>query len=139
MASITPLGRFLQSIFALVTHGMIYSRKNRCDRCRKPTHQEDSYLYLLPSFLDDEFQEDVEYYINNAVPLRDEREIPPGRRACYFNIFLCPFCGNREVTIADFLNVREQQLLKGMAVVPYAQVSHFIMESQNRLQQESGI
>lgn len=136
MPRITSFGAVLQGIFALVTHHMIYSRKNRCDRCRKPTHQEDSYLYLLPSFLDDESQEDVEYYINNAVPLRDESEIPPGRRACYFNIFLCPSCGNREVTIADFLNVRDQQLLKGMVGVPYSRLSNFIMESQNRLQQE---
>ena len=91
---------------------------------------EASYLYLLPSYLDDAHVEDLDYYLKNAVPIAELTDIPSGRRACYFNVFRCPACTHREVSLIDFLHVRGETLLKGAEECPYEKVQSFFMETQ---------
>ena len=112
----------------LLTSKFLYTDKLRCKQCKGNCQYDRSFLYLLPSFLDDEHVEGVEYYIENAVPLEDETQIPAGRRSCSFNVSCCESCGCRYVAIVDFLQVRDSQLVKGIENCSYAEVEEFLRD-----------
>ena len=128
--TVTPIGKILTSLFRLLGRKLMYTDKPRCNECKAGMVQEGSYLYLLPSYFDDEHVEDLEYYFENGIPLTDSSQIPPGRRACYFNVFRCEECGNRRVSIADFLNVRGDELPKGIEECPYEKAKEFLMRTR---------
>lgn len=98
----------------------------KCSKCKGSMQMESENLYVLPVSFGDEHPENAEYYIKNAVQIADEQEIPTGRRACYIRVFRCGDCGFRNVSVIDFLKVREDQLLKGAACYTYEEFRDFL-------------
>ena len=65
--TVTPIGKILTSLFRLLGRKLMYTDKPRCNECKAGMVQEGSYLYLLPSYFDDEHVEDLEYYFENGM------------------------------------------------------------------------
>lgn len=98
----------------------------KCSKCKGLMQTESTYLYLLPISFGVEHEECAEYYLNNAVPINDEEEIPTGRRACYIKVLRCGDCSRREVSVIDFLKVREDEVPKSAGRYPYEQFQEFL-------------
>lgn len=124
--SVRAIDKLLESGARLLMRKLMYTDKPRCRKCKAVCEYEESFLYLMPGFVGDEHIEEIDYYVRNGVPIEDTNQIPPGRRACYFNVFHCPKCGYRNVSIVDFLNVRDNTLVKGIEECPYSEVEMFL-------------
>lgn len=99
-----------------------------CEMCKGKMVDTTSYLYLLPVQFSEEHEESAEYYLNNAVRIESTEQIPNGNRACYMYVFQCQSCGHRIVSVVDFLQVRDSQLIKAGDVYPYEDFQEFFMQ-----------
>lgn len=102
----------------------------KCKKCKGVMTAVESFLYLIPVYFDDEHEESAQYYIQNAKPISDDSQIPSGNRACYLHVFQCQNCGHKNISIVDFLKVREKQVIKGGEIYPYGEFEHFIRNRQ---------
>lgn len=98
----------------------------KCKKCKGVMTAVESLLYLIPVHFDDEHEESAKYYIQNAKPIADDSQIPSGNRACYLHVFQCQDCGYKNISIVDFLKVREKEMIKGGEIYPYEEFEHFI-------------
>lgn len=98
----------------------------KCSKCKGSMQTESTYLYLLPISFGAEHEECAEYYLNNAVPIDDVEDIPTGRRACYIKVLRCSDCSRREVSVIDFLKVREDEVPKSAGCYPYEPFREFL-------------
>ena len=98
----------------------------KCKKCKGEMIAVKSYEYLIPARFDEEHEESVDYYIQNVKPIKDSSEIPAGNRACYIHLFQCQGCGHKNVSVVDFLKVRDQEILKGGDIYPYEDFKYFL-------------
>lgn len=98
----------------------------KCDKCKGSMVLQAEKLYLIPCWINDEHEESDEYYAKYAYPINDLNDIPIGQRACYVRIFFCEECGNFNVNILDFLQVRDKQIAKGGGIYPIDKLRHLI-------------
>lgn len=87
-----------------------------------------SYLYLIPVHFDEEHEESVAYYLNNAVSIESMEQIPNGNRACYMHVFQCQDCARRVVSVVDFLKVRDNVVIKGGDIYPYEEFQKLFLQ-----------
>lgn len=120
--------RFLRPIFTRITMKIAEKKEDKCSLCNGSMEIIQSYLCLIPVYLDDEHEESADYYLKNAKRIDDMEKIPNGNRSCYMHIMQCKNCGHKEVGIIDFLKVREDILLKGAEIYPYEKFQHFFEE-----------
>lgn len=120
------LSKIIQSIFNLVLNKVIDNAEMKCNRCKSIMETDEKYLFLLPVNFGDTHEESASYYIENALPIENEAQIPNGRRACHMYLFKCPACSNQLVSIVDFLKVRENYSIKGGDVYPYDFLRSFL-------------
>lgn len=97
----------------------------KCAKCKGKMVDTISYLYLIPAKFDDVHEESADYYINNAMKIESEEQIPNGNRACRMFVFQCQNCGHKIVSVVDFLKVRECELVKCGDVYPYDTFKNF--------------
>ena len=98
----------------------------KCKKCKGEMVAIKSYEYLIPAHFDEEHEESADYYIQNAKPIKDSSEIPAGNRACYIHLFQCQSCGHKNVSVVDFLKVRDQEFLRGGDIYPYEEFKYFL-------------
>lgn len=98
----------------------------KCKQCKGVMTSRKQFLALLPVFFDEEHEESAAFYQNNTVPIETEEEIPTGRRACYIHVFQCGSCGNKLISVVDFLKVRDQMSIKGGDTYPYEEFRSYI-------------
>lgn len=98
----------------------------KCKKCKGKMIVIKSYLYLIPAEFDEEHEECADYYIQNVKPIKDTGDIPAGNRACYIHLFQCQGCGHKNVSVVDFLKVREMEAVKGGDIYPYEEFKYFL-------------
>lgn len=98
----------------------------KCKKCKGTMIDRASHLYLIPVMFDDKYEESAEYYINNFQRIEDISQIPNGRRACYLYLFQCQNCGHKNISIVDFLKVRDKEILKGGDIYEYEKFREFL-------------
>ena len=128
MAGIYVAGGHLSALIKRLFWKWALTDNPKCSKCKGPMHLEREHLYLLPISFDEEHEESAEYYLSNAVRIDSGEEIPTGRRACYINVFRCDDCSHREISVVDFLKVREDELPKSAGCYPYEQFEEFLSE-----------
>ncbi len=101
----------------------------KCDNCKSKMQDTAKYLFLIPACLDEKHEENAEYYIRNATPIQNTDQIPSGNRACYMYLFQCPNCGEKKVSVVDFLKVRDTEMLKGGNIYPYEKFQEFFIKT----------
>lgn len=85
----------------------------RCEQCKRRMERgRNPRLFLIPVYSDHDYQESMDYYSKNCVPIGSEAEIPTSRRACRFWELSCPECGARRIMVDDFLRVRDVEVIK---------------------------
>lgn len=91
------------------------------------------YLYLIPAFFGDKYDNEESYLRSNMQPIMSKSQIPSGQRACRVEVYICSKCDKKQVGITDFLQVREEEYIKGGYVFAYESFRHLIedWESQN--------
>lgn len=99
---------------------------DRCKLCKGELVESTSYLCLLPVMFGDSHEESAEYYLENAKLIEDLSQIPNGKRACYMYVFQCQGCGYKEVSVVDFLQVRDNMVIKGGGTYPYEKFGEFL-------------
>lgn len=102
---------------------------NKCKICKEKMIETQSDLYLIPARIDDVHEESSAYYLKNATPIQDRDQIPTGNRACIITVYRCPSCGYRDVSVVDFLRVRDMEIIKGGDVYPYEEFKDFLSGS----------
>lgn len=102
----------------------------KCKLCKEKMAETHSYLYLIPARIDDVHEESSAYYLKNATPIQSQEQIPTGNRACYITVFQCQTCGYRDVSVVDFLKVRDKEIIKGGDVYSYKEFKDFLAENQ---------
>ena len=118
-------GRFLSPLISrLILKGSEKSTY-RCKLCREKMAETHSFLYLIPAKIDDVHEESAQYYIKNATPIQSTEQIPTGNRACYISVLQCQTCGYREVSVVDFLKVRDKEIIKGGDIYSYEDFKDF--------------
>ncbi|MDO5156311.1 MAG: hypothetical protein Q4D51_10130 [Eubacteriales bacterium] len=130
------MGAILKHLSAILIHCMqnhLYNSKEQCKNCKATLEVRESILYVLPCRFDEQHEETAQYYMHNTVRIEDESQIPTGQRACYFNIVICPGCGERQVNIVDFLQVREQKIIKAGSRYPYSVLKNYIENNQKEI------
>lgn len=103
--------------------------KDKCPKCKGIETTSLSQLYLIPTKFKETHPNTVEYYLENAVRIQDESQIPNGQQSCYISVLTCPQCGFKEVCINDFLKVREDTMLVNGDVYPYEPFENFLYEN----------
>ena len=101
----------------------------KCKICKEKMLESQSDLYLIPAKIDDVHEESSAYYLNNATPIENTDQIPTGNRACYITVFQCPSCGHRNVSIVDFLKVRDKEIIKGGDIYSYDEFKDFLNQN----------
>ena len=99
--------------------------KMKCPKCKGHMRMLDKRLYLLPCMFGASHEESSQYYVKNARPISSESEIPSGQRAAYFTLFMCEECGDKKVSVIDFLKVREETMAKGGGLYDYSELRQF--------------
>ena len=119
------LERFIAPL--LMRAGIHFGEKSlqKCKACKGKMAEAGEHLYLLPVKVDAKHEESAEYYIRNAKKIRSVDEIPAGTRACRMFIFECQNCGNKIVSVVDFLRVRDDEVLEGGDIYPYEKFKDF--------------
>lgn len=105
----------------------------KCPKCKGTMIITKSYLYVLPACFDQTHEQTWEYYLQNAVPIDDESQIPTGNQSCYMHIMQCQDCGYKNVHVIDFLKVRESAVLKDGEEYPYETFREFLEERENNI------
>lgn len=108
----------------------------KCKKCKGVMTDIESFLYLIPVYFDDDHEESAEYYIKNAKRIKDDSQIPSGNRACHLYVFQCQNCGHKNISIIDFLKVREKEIIKGGEIYPYGEFEYFIKNSKIEEEQD---
>ncbi len=121
----TAMWRIIESISGLLINKFINTETIKCPKCKSVMTENSSYLYLLPVYFSDTYKGSSSYFINNAIPINSEYEIPSGRHACYMNIFICSRCGHHIVSVVDFLKVRDEKIIKHASLFPYSEFGSF--------------
>ena len=82
--------------------------KTTCLKCKAaaPKITRYPYLFLIPVSFGDVYSDAENYLRSHMMPIMNKGQIPTGQRACKVEVFECPRCGNRQVEITDFLQVR---------------------------------
>lgn len=123
-----PILKLTQWLFYFINNHLLNHETIKCKQCKGEMTSRKQYLALIPAYFDDEHEETAEYYINNITPISDESEIPTGRRDCCIHVFQCGNCGNKLISVVDFLKVRDKILVKGGDTYPY---EHFRKHIEN--------
>lgn len=98
----------------------------KCKKCKGTMTAGEHFLFLLPLHFGEKYKPSAEYYKKNFVQIKSEAEIPEGQRACHLYVFRCNNCGNRNVSIVDFLRVRDTELLKEGDTYPYDDFKEYL-------------
>lgn len=98
----------------------------KCKQCKGTMFSNEHFLYLLPLHFDDKYKPSPDYYKENFVQIHSENEIPEYRRACHLYVFQCSECGNKNVSLIDFLRVRDTEVLKEGQVYPYEDFREYL-------------
>lgn len=99
----------------------------KCPKCKgRMTHGEE-YLFLIPVMFDKKHEESSAYYVRNFRRINDKSQIPSGQRACRLYVFQCPECGFRNVSIEDFLSVRDNEVINGGGTYPYEDFKDYLL------------
>lgn len=94
--------------------------------CKGEMNIESEYLFLLPLRYGDMHEESASYYIKNGIQIQSLSDIPTGQRAFYLRVLRCGFCGDRRVSITDFLKVRDDSTVKSGGNYSYEEFAEFI-------------
>lgn len=76
-------------------------------------------LFLLPISFGDVYSDAQSYLRAHMIPIMGKEQIPSGRRACYVDVYSCPRCDKKQITVKDFLQVRGEDYDKGHYVFAY--------------------
>ena len=118
-------------VFALaaVIWGVLFIRdmirhsggKSTCRHCRGKASKltASQYLFLLPVSFGAKYENPESYLASHMTPILRKDQIPTGRRACHVDIYQCQKCGQKQVMITDFLQVRGSESLEGTYVFDY--------------------
>lgn len=126
MAGIYVVGGHLNALIKRLFWKWALTDDPQCGKCKGLMQTENTYFYLLPISFGAEHEESAEYYLNNAVPINDIEDIPTGRRACCIKVLRCCDCSQREVSVIDFLKVREDEVPKSAGRYSYEQFREFL-------------
>lgn len=116
----------ISSLIKLGIKKSLYGDFVKCKKCKEKMMVELEKLYLLPIRFGDVHEEEASYYIRNGQLIHSLDEIPTGRRAFYLRVVRCPVCGERKVSITDFLQVRDTSTVKAGALYDYIEFEGFI-------------
>lgn len=88
--------------------------KSTCMKCKSAASKNTQYryLFLLPLSFGDTYDDAENYLRTHMRPIMSKEQIPSGQRACWVDVFDCPCCGNRQIEITDFLQVRGEEYAK---------------------------
>ncbi len=100
----------------------------KCKLCKEKMVETGCHLYLIPAKIDDVHEESSGYYLKNATPIQSPEQIPTGNRACYIFVFQCQTCGYRDVSVVDFLKVRDKEIIKGGGIYSYEEFKDFLAQ-----------
>lgn len=120
------LGHHLGALAKHLFWNAAFTDDPKCTRCKGPMQMEKENLYVLPVSFGETHKECAEYYLNNAARIGTLQDIPTGRRACFIRVFRCATCGYRDVTVIDFLKVREEMVPKSAGCYEYEQFRGFL-------------
>lgn len=98
----------------------------KCKNCKGTMVAGEHFLFLLPLHFDEKYKPSPEYYKENMVQIYSEAEIPEGRRACHLYVFQCRDCGYKNVSVIDFLRVRDNEVLKESDIYPYEDFREYL-------------
>ncbi|MBO5246093.1 MAG: hypothetical protein J6B28_02400 [Eubacterium sp.] len=126
MGRLDLYGRFFRPLLYRTILKVSEKSCEKCKQCKGKLVDTASYLYLIPVMFDQEHEESAAYYINHAVRIENEEQIPNGNRACRIDVLQCQDCGHRVVSVVDFLKVREDALIKGGDIYPYEEFKDFL-------------
>lgn len=98
----------------------------KCKQCKIRMTAGEGTLYLIPAMFDMQHEESAEYYLKNAKKIRDESQIPKGQRACRIFLFCCSQCGEKKVSVVDFLRNNEYESIHGGDIYPYEKFRDFL-------------
>lgn len=92
-----------------------------CIYCKAdaPRISQDTYLFLIPIFFGDTYEDAQNYLLSNMKPIGGTEQIPTGMRACYVEVYLCPRCDKKHVAVRDFLRVRGEDHIQRIYRFPY--------------------
>lgn len=121
---VTALVRLGVSLF--LKYGNTETRK--CPKCKGTMIIAKSRLYVLPTCFNETHKQCADYYFENAVPISDESQIPKGNQSCYIHTLQCQSCGFRNVSVVDFLKVRDKEVLKDAEEYPFELFQNFLEE-----------
>lgn len=114
---------YLLSIIVIVIAKIfsIFDSSLKCKKCKCKMKQKQSqeFYYLIPIWLDDEYEVTESFYLNNLQLIQNKQQIPTGQRACKMQIYQCEHCGDKKVCIIDFLNVRGHESERNVVVFEY--------------------
>lgn len=101
----------------------------KCKKCRQKMIDSGHFLFLIPVRFDQKYKASPEYYKKNFVQIKTVGEIPEGQRACHMYLFTCTNCGYKNISIVDFLKVRDAEVIKGGEIYEYADFSEYLQYS----------
>lgn len=89
--------------------------ESTCMKCKAAAvkNTQCRYLFLIPVSFGDTYDDAENYLRTHMRPIMSKEQIPSGQRACWIDVFDCPCCGNRQIEITDFLQVRGEEYAKG--------------------------
>ena len=90
------------------------------------------YLFLIPVFFGEKYENEESYLCSHMKPIMRKDQIPSGQRACRVKVYNCSKCDKKQVGITDFLQVREEESIKGGYVFAYEPFRHLIEDWENQ-------
>ena len=121
-------GGLFYHIMNLISYGFKHYaiRDKLFCQCKGEMHIEREYLFLLPLRFGEMHEENAEYYMNHGKQIQSLSDITTGQRAFYLRVLRCGDCGDRRVSITDFLKVRDESTVKSVGNYPYDEFAEFI-------------
>lgn len=119
-------GRIFITLYVKYVEKNPDSQSPKCKKCKIRMTAGDGTLYLIPAMFDMKHEESAEYYLHNAKRIKDESQIPKGQRACYMYVFQCPQCGEKIVSVVDFLQNSKDGMICGGDTYPYEKFRDFL-------------
>lgn len=128
MAYTTPIAKHLGAIFKNAMNFFMYGDEDslKCEHCKGALQLKMKNLYLLPCRFDASHEETVAYYKNHAALIVSANQIPTGQRSAFMSLFQCSVCGNKRVSVIDFLKVRNNTVVKGGNSFSYEEMGEFV-------------